>query len=100
MSLMDDEKVRLGSDRFISHYRGVTLFFSSAEYKKRFTAHQKKYWPADNGNCTVTAGENHKAGAGNPKFAVIYKQRLWFFADAEHRQRFARKPQSFPAVSQ
>jgi thioredoxin-related protein/YHS domain-containing protein len=95
VSMLDDRKVRIGKPEFTSQHQGKTVCFSSTEFKKRFDANPKKYWPIANGVCQVTAKEKGSTVTGDPKAAAIFQQRLWFFADKTIRQQFAEQPRNY-----
>lgn len=98
VSMLDDHKLRSGSPKFASHYRGRTLQFASAEFKQKFDAYPEKYWPAADGVCPVTLHDNAVRIAGKPESAVIYRGRLWFFLSKDHRKRFAESPAKYAAT--
>lgn len=95
VSMLDDRKLRSGSPKYVTRYRGRTLQFASAENKRKFDAAPGKYWPAADGDCAVTLRENAVRIAGDAKSAVIYRGRLWFFASMEQRKQFAASPAKF-----
>ncbi|GAB4159027.1 MAG: hypothetical protein Tsb009_36310 [Planctomycetaceae bacterium] len=95
VSMLDHHKVKIGNPKYTSTYQGKTVCFLNEDYKKRFDANPQKYWPVGDGFCQVTLQEQNRKVMGHPKSAVIYKQRLWFFVDKTHRQRFAKSPKRF-----
>jgi YHS domain-containing protein/thioredoxin-related protein len=98
VSMLDDRKLRSGSAKFVTRYRGRTLQFASAENKRKFDAAPKKYWPAAEGDCPVTLRENAVRVTGDPTSAVIYRGRLWFFASMQEQKQFAKSPAKYAAT--
>jgi YHS domain-containing protein len=98
VSMLDDRKLRSGSAKYVTLYRGRTLQFASAENKRKFDAAPRKYWPAAAGDCPVTLRENAVRIAGDATSAVIYRGRLWFFASKEQRKQFAESPAKYAAT--
>lgn len=89
VSLLDDNKLRRGSDEFRLEYRGQILSFQTAAHKQRFLENAERYWPVANGVCPVTSQQ------GDPRVGVRWKGRLWFFSDRDRQQQFIRSPDRF-----
>lgn len=97
VSMLDDRNILQGVAEYALVFRGQMLVFASAAYKKRFETNPGRYWPKFDGVCTVTAIESRKTTPGDPDFAAIYQKRIWFFASAEQRARFANQPTKYLA---
>lgn len=95
VSMLEDRKVRSGQSEHTLVFRGRTLRFHTAEYKRRFQAAPEKYWPVLGGACPVELSASGKSVEGDPRYAVIYQKRLWFFTGAEQRMKFAKQPGEF-----
>lgn len=95
VSLLDDNQLRRGVDAYPCEYRGVKLCFYSAAHREKFLAQPERYWPVDNGNCLVTSRENQVNAPGDPRVGVLWRNRLWFFADRERQRRFMEAPDRF-----
>lgn len=89
VSLLDDNRLRRGSEQVRLDYRGQTLSFQSAVHKQRFLDNPDRYWPMANGICPVTSQP------GDPRVGVRWKGRLWFFTDRDRQQQFIRSPDQF-----
>lgn len=89
VSLLDDNRLRRGSEQVRLEYRGQTLSFQSAAHKQRFLDNPERYWPMANGVCPVTDQP------GDPRVGVRWKGRLWFFTDRDRQQQFIRSPDRF-----
>ena len=95
VSLLEDKKLRRGSEEVTTAYRGQTVCFASAEHRTRFLRDPLRYWPVANGTCVVTKNESHSEEPGDPRVGVTWRGRLWFFADRDRQQRFIRSPSRF-----
>lgn len=96
VSLQDQRKLLKGSKDITLVYKGETLCFASEELKLKFKEDPAKYWPTDNGYCPVSATrEPDKKRRGAPRFAVVYRNTLWFCADKDTLVDFTENPRSF-----
>lgn len=90
VSMFEEETLVPGADAHVAVHRGRKLRFASEEHKQKFEDAPEKYWPALDGLCPVSALDDHVRRAGDPNLAIVYRDRLWLFADAEHEERFFR----------
>lgn len=88
VTLLEGKKYVTGSAEFTSSYRRQTVCFASADAKRSFDADPNRYWPAGDGLCPVSIGDQRVRRPGNPQIALIYSGRLWFFVDQARQQRF------------
>ncbi len=95
VSLRDDGKLVIGSPQWSSTYKGQRVFFASAEHKARFDAGPELYWPVADGMDLVSNRLDQSRRPGEPVLAMIYADRLWFFADKANQERFAENYKSF-----
>lgn len=95
VSLLDDNKLRRGVDNYFAEYRGVRICFYSEEHRHRFLSNPDRYWPVGNGKCLVTSREDHQEQPGDPRVGVLWKNRLWFFADRDRQRKFILSPDRF-----
>lgn len=95
VSLLDNNILRRGEGQFTAEHNGVTVCFHSAAHRDQFVREPQKYWPAANGNCLVTSREEQANQLGDPRVGVLWKGKLWFFADRHRQQQFIRAPQRF-----
>jgi thiol-disulfide isomerase/thioredoxin len=96
-SLRDEYKHRLGTREHSLVHRGVRLQFASAEHLARFAANPDAYWPMWDGQCVVSAVDERIQRAGDPQFGVVYRGRVWFFADKRRQQVFLQSAAEFPS---
>ena len=92
VTLLEDQLLYECTDLDSTVYAGQTVFFATAEHKRRFEQEPAKYWPVLDGNCIVHAVEQGEMATGRPEWGAVYRGRLWFFSDADHRARFADAP--------
>lgn len=95
VTLLDQRRYVVGSPEFASTYRGREVCFASAEDKQRFEDNPVRYWPVADEQCLVSAKRERARGDGNPRFALIYADRLWLFADAAARAEFYFSPAKY-----
>lgn len=98
VSMLNDRKLRKGNPAISLIFRGRKVTFSSTANRDAFRDIPRKYWPGNAGNCAVTERETGRFVEGNPKFAAIYRERIWFFENGDQRQKFAANPASFVAT--
>lgn len=95
VSLRDDGKLVKGQKEFSSRYKGTVVVFASAEHKQRFDAQPELYWPVADGICLVSQHREQTLRDGAPVLAMIYADRVWFFADKSHQDEFVKNPKSY-----
>lgn len=99
VSLRDDGKLVKGRGEFSSQYKNATVTFASAEHKRRFDAQPELYWPVADGLCLVSHHKERTQRAGAPVLAMIYADRVWFFADKSHQDEFVKDPKSYLRIA-
>lgn len=99
VTLLDDMALSKGSMEHTTVYRGVTLAFASAAHQASFESHPEMYWPALDGHCPVSARELGTQRPGVPRLTAIYRGRIYFFADARSRQKFAQSPDEYTRLA-
>jgi YHS domain-containing protein len=99
VSLRDDGKLVQGRGEFSSQYQDAVVVFASAEHKRRFDAQPELYWPVANGLCLVSHHKEHTQREGAPVLAMIYADRVWFFADKSHQDEFVKNPKSYLRIA-
>jgi len=95
VTLLEEQVLMDGSAQYSTVHQGRTLYFASAAHKTRFEREPAKYWPILDGNCIVHAVEQGEMAPGQPEWGAVYRGRLWFFSDADHRRRFADAPNTY-----
>lgn len=95
VSMLDTGAIVDGHAEFTSTHCGRIVRFASAEFKARFDHAPEKYWPMQDGRCVVSARDEDCDREGDPEIAAVYRNRLWFFADDDHRKAFAADSKSY-----
>ncbi|QGJ72195.1 Hypothetical protein PBC10988_39120 [Planctomycetales bacterium 10988] len=95
VSMLEDKKFTVGEGSVTMTYHGKKLQFASEDQLEKFQKNPEKYWPVVDGFCPVTALEESQATEGNPKAALIFRDRLWFFKDKSARERFMKTPEPY-----
>jgi len=95
VSLREDRKIVTGERTHKLSYHNYTLHFASAEKRQKFLAEPEKYWPVLDGHCPVSSMSGNKEQLGNPRWGALYQDRIWFFADEDHRNQFVKAPGQF-----
>ncbi len=100
VSLRDDGKLAKGFAQYASTYQGQTVWFASARHKQRFDAKPESYWPVADGVCLVSEQSGRPRVLGQPVLAMIYADRVWFFADKTCQEQFTKNPKPFIELPQ
>lgn len=95
VSLRDDGKLVKGTSQWWSQHKGQVVYFASEDHKKRFDAKPESYWPVADGVCLVSYDKEQAARPGAPVLAMIYADRVWFFADEAHQAEFVKNPKPY-----
>ena len=88
VSLRDDHRLRTGRSSLSVTFRGQRLCFATAEHVRRFEQNPELYWPALEGNCVVSHVDENSNRPGLGREALVFRNRIWLFADRERRNRF------------
>ena len=97
VSLRDDGKLAKGDSQWRSQHKGNTVWFASADHKKRFDANPESYWPVADGACLVSEKVHQTPRPGRPVLAMIYADHVWFFADEDQQAEFTKSPKPYLA---
>lgn len=95
VSLRDDGQLVKGQGAWSSTYKGQVVRFASADHKNRFDARPELYWPVADGICLVSDRLDRTKLPGEPVLAMIYADRVWFFADKAQQEQFVKNPQPY-----
>lgn len=95
VSLRDDGKLVKADGKWWSEHKGQVVYFASEAHKKQFDANPESYWPVADGACLVSQEKDQTARPGAPVLAMIYADRVWFFADEAHQAEFVKNPKPY-----
>ncbi len=88
-----------GRSDLVTKWRGDLWHFSSERHRAMFEANPKAYAPAFDGICPVSLYDGHPE-AGDPRYFVVYKERLYLLDSAQSRARFVAAPDDVLATAQ
>ncbi|GHN00198.1 hypothetical protein WSM22_16870 [Cytophagales bacterium WSM2-2] len=74
-----DGKPKEGESKFVSSYKGITYFFSSADNAAKFKASPERYEPAYGGWCAYAMGESGDKVKIDPQTFKIIEGKLYLF---------------------
>ena len=95
VSMLDEQTLVEGNQKYYSEHKGRNVCFSSANHKKQFDSNPDRYWPAFEGRCRVSRMETNQAVEGTPQAGGVYREKLVFFASIENRDRFSSNPSMY-----
>jgi thiol-disulfide isomerase/thioredoxin/YHS domain-containing protein len=98
VSLLDDHRLRTGRSSLSVTYRGQRLCFATAEHVRRFEQNPELYWPVLDGHCVVSQIDEELDHPGRGREALVYRNRIWLFADRERRNRFYKNAAEYADV--
>ncbi|MBW3541374.1 MAG: thioredoxin family protein [Planctomycetes bacterium] len=92
VSMLDERKFRQGDAEYTLEYRGRRLRFVSADHQERFARDPQRYWPVGDGWCAISRSGEMQPRECDAKTAVIFRGRLWMFADRTLQRKFYDNP--------
>ena len=98
MSLVRDRKLRLGQADFSVEHDGRFYRFVDQALADEFRKKRERFIPRNDGACPVSDVDLGRKLPGNPKFGVIYQDRIFLCASAEARRKFIQSPDRYAAV--
>lgn len=87
-----------GDPQFALFHDGRVYRFADAPARDAFRKDPERYLPSDGGRCVVTRKDAGKAAPGDPRFGATYHGRLYLFASAEARGKFAEDPDAYSGL--
>jgi hypothetical protein len=63
-----------------------------------FRRDPERYVPVNAGNCPVTQVDRGTAQPGDPRYGVVFQNRLFLCASDAHRKKFLEQPARYAAV--
>jgi len=98
VSLVRDRKLVLGKDGFTVEREGRIYRFGERGSAEAFRKEPDRFIPRNEGACPVSAVDRGTKLPGNPKWGVIYQDRLFLCASPEARQTFIESPERYAVV--
>lgn len=87
-----------GDPRLAVFHDGRAYRFADASARDSFLRDPERFLPSDGGRCVVSRVEEDREAPGDPKFGATYHGRLFLFADADARGKFAADPDKYCGV--
>jgi thioredoxin-related protein len=88
VSLRDAHRLRTGDASHSIVHKGQRLCFASRAHRRRFERNPELYWPMLDGRCVVSRVDEDADRPGDARLALVFRGRVWLFADRERRERF------------
>jgi YHS domain-containing protein len=98
VSLVRDRKLVPGVAEFAVERAGRVYRFARPALANEFRKAPDRFIPRNDGACPVTLVDRGQKMAGNPKWGVIYRDRLFLCASAQARRQFVNSPERYATV--
>jgi YHS domain-containing protein len=95
VTLVDQLKSVPGEAQYSRVFEGATHWFAGPEELKKFDANPSPYAPEAAGKCVVSRIQAGAEVSGSPRYAAVYRGRLFLFAGPEQRSRFQANPRFY-----
>lgn len=92
VSLVGSRRLVLGETAYTLDHEGKRYRFANEAMRSLFLQRPERYVPVNQGRCPVTGVDRQESVAGDPRFGVLYGERLYLCASSEERRRFLRDP--------
>ncbi|HVJ83275.1 MAG TPA: hypothetical protein VNC50_19575 [Planctomycetia bacterium] len=94
VALVEEQKIAPGKAEHEVRFEGWRLRFANAAEREKFFAEPAKYYPTLAGADPVAFAEG-QVTMGEPKFASVYKNRLYVMASQENLDKFQGAPKKY-----
>lgn len=95
VSLVSTHKLVRGNAAFALEHDGKTYQFANETSRELFRKSPEKFLPTNEGLCPVAGLDREKVIAGDPRFGILYRERLYLCASREDRGQFLRDPERY-----
>jgi YHS domain-containing protein len=95
VTLRDRQQWQPGEPGLAVEFDGQQYRFASPRELAIFSAAPDAYSPVLGGDCAVTLSESDQRKPGKLELGAIHRDRLYFFASEEQRQKFLEDPRRF-----
>jgi YHS domain-containing protein len=96
--LRDAQRWSTGNPLAATLFDGREYRFAGPRERAIFVASPETYAPVLGGDCVVTYADSKKRRAGQLRYAVVHRGRLYFVADEDCLRRFTAHPEQFENV--
>ncbi len=87
-----------GDPRLAVFHDGHAYRFADVAARDLFLKDPERFLPSDGGRCVVSKKDAQREAIGDPAFGATYNGRLYLFADAASRAKFAESPDAYSGV--
>jgi YHS domain-containing protein len=94
VALVEEQKIAMGKTDQEIRFEGWRFRFTSAAEREKFLAEPAKYYPTLAGADPVAFAEG-QVTMGDPKFASVYKNRLYILSSQENLDKFQGDPKPY-----
>ena len=98
VSLVSDKRLVQGQAEYTVAHEGRLYRFANLVTCNLFRRDPQRYVPSNGGNCPVAQIERKAAEPGDPRFGVLFQNRLFLCATDSDRQKFLKEPARYAAV--
>ena len=98
VTLRDHGRWVLGAKNVPAIREGMIYLFATPRERDIFIASPERYLPVLRGDCVVTFAETGERTPGSLEWGLIHRQRTYFFASEQMRERFKADPESYTDV--
>lgn len=98
VALRDQQKWQDGKSFYQAIFDGQLYWFATQREKDIFSAAPDKYAPVLGGDCIVSFAETANRIHGDPRFGVVHRSRIYFFASAQEQERFKQNAKRYAQV--
>jgi YHS domain-containing protein len=95
VTLVKGKRLEEGQAALSLRYDGREYRFASDSVRDAFLKDPESFLPANGGRCVVSDVDRHEKAEGDPRFAVLYRNRLYLCADEASRSRFLKDPERY-----
>jgi YHS domain-containing protein len=98
VSLVSDKRLVQGQSEYTVTHEGRLYRFASLVTFNLFRGDPERYVPVNQGNCPVSQLDRKTAQPGDPRYGVLFQNRLFLCATDADRRRFLEQPARYAAI--
>ena len=98
VSLVSDKRLVQGQSEYTVTHEGRLYRFANLVTFNLFRGDPDRYVPVNQGNCPVSQLDRGTAKPGDPRFGVLFQNRLFLCASDTDRTRFLEQPARYAAI--
>jgi YHS domain-containing protein len=98
VSLVSDKRLIQGQSEYTVTHEGRLYRFANLVTFNLFRRDPERYVPVNEGNCPVSQLDRKTAQAGDPRYGVLFQNRLFLCATDADRRLFLEQPARYAAI--